>query len=254
MLMKKIGLICLTLVFALGAMGVGYAMWTDTIEIEGQVNTGTVDIVVEEYSGMWMYKMPGYDPDYLLISPTPPTPTPTPTGTHPAPWIVAYAEAIPAVTGDPPTPVDDKVTVEFDNLFPLINEIGEIIAWEADFECHYIGSIPVKVVLSDIDVTMDPPATPPPTPTPTPIAIEVEATVNYNDGIDEWIPYDNINGIQLHNSDRIRFVIKITIPQYTIEDYLNYEEVNEGYMGLTGSVTGTIQVVQWNEYTPSPTP
>ena len=44
--MKKIGLICLALVLALGALGVGYAAWTDTIYIDGTVNTGEVLVEV----------------------------------------------------------------------------------------------------------------------------------------------------------------------------------------------------------------
>ena len=42
--MKKIGLLCLALVLALGALGVGYASWTDTIFVTGTVNTGTVSL------------------------------------------------------------------------------------------------------------------------------------------------------------------------------------------------------------------
>ncbi len=42
--MKKIGLLCLALVLALGALGVGYASWTDTIFIDGSVTTGSVCI------------------------------------------------------------------------------------------------------------------------------------------------------------------------------------------------------------------
>lgn len=40
--MKKFGLLCLTLVLALGSIGAGYAMWSDTVYIEGTVSTGTV--------------------------------------------------------------------------------------------------------------------------------------------------------------------------------------------------------------------
>ncbi len=40
--MKRIGLISLILVLALGALGVGYAAWTDTITISGTVSTGTL--------------------------------------------------------------------------------------------------------------------------------------------------------------------------------------------------------------------
>jgi hypothetical protein len=42
--MKKIGLLCMALVLALGALGVGYAMWSDTLFIEGYVYTGDVDV------------------------------------------------------------------------------------------------------------------------------------------------------------------------------------------------------------------
>jgi len=41
--MKRVGLISLVLVLALGALGVGYAAWTDTLTITGTVATGEVD-------------------------------------------------------------------------------------------------------------------------------------------------------------------------------------------------------------------
>jgi len=45
--MKKFGLLCLALVLALGALGVGYASWTDTIFISGTVNTGEACLSIE---------------------------------------------------------------------------------------------------------------------------------------------------------------------------------------------------------------
>jgi len=42
--MKKIGLLCLALVLALGTLGVGYAAWTDTVVMEQTVNTGTLEV------------------------------------------------------------------------------------------------------------------------------------------------------------------------------------------------------------------
>lgn len=41
--MKKIGLICLALVLALGGLGVGFAMWSETLTITGTVDTGDLD-------------------------------------------------------------------------------------------------------------------------------------------------------------------------------------------------------------------
>ncbi len=42
--MKKIGLLCLTLVVALGTLGVGYALWWDTLYISGTVETGDIGL------------------------------------------------------------------------------------------------------------------------------------------------------------------------------------------------------------------
>ena len=42
--MKKIGLLSLALVLALGSLGIGYAHWTDTLTIDGDINTGWVDV------------------------------------------------------------------------------------------------------------------------------------------------------------------------------------------------------------------
>ena len=44
--MKKIGLISLALVLALGALGVAYAPWTDEVEITQTVQTGSLEIGV----------------------------------------------------------------------------------------------------------------------------------------------------------------------------------------------------------------
>jgi len=41
--MKKIGLICLAVVLGLGALGVGYAYWSDILTINGTVATGEFD-------------------------------------------------------------------------------------------------------------------------------------------------------------------------------------------------------------------
>jgi hypothetical protein len=46
--MKKIGLLALVLVFALGALGVGYAHWSQTLYIDGTVNTGEVKVALRD--------------------------------------------------------------------------------------------------------------------------------------------------------------------------------------------------------------
>ena len=96
--MKKIGLLCLALVLALGTLGVGYAMWSDTITITGTVNTGSVDLDIMKCSNTWVWKLipvePG-DPDIAIVHD----------------WDSTYPGAIPAnaLDYDPTTPGKDPV-------------------------------------------------------------------------------------------------------------------------------------------------
>lgn len=41
--MKRICMICLVLVLAMGGLGVSYALWSDTLYLEGTVETGTLE-------------------------------------------------------------------------------------------------------------------------------------------------------------------------------------------------------------------
>ena len=45
--MKKIGILALALVLALGSLGIGYAMWSETLTIEGDVSTGEVSVRID---------------------------------------------------------------------------------------------------------------------------------------------------------------------------------------------------------------
>jgi len=56
--MKKIGLIAIAIVLALGALGIGYAAWTDVITITGSVNTGSVNLDITGVSSTFDYKVP----------------------------------------------------------------------------------------------------------------------------------------------------------------------------------------------------
>lgn len=44
--MKKLGVVCLVLIMSMGAMGVGYASWSQTLDIGGTVETGTWGTIV----------------------------------------------------------------------------------------------------------------------------------------------------------------------------------------------------------------
>lgn len=55
--MRKITIMALVLVLCMGAIGVGYASWTDEINIAADVETGSVDIEVgSTFSGTYVYK------------------------------------------------------------------------------------------------------------------------------------------------------------------------------------------------------
>jgi hypothetical protein len=60
--MKKIGLLALAMVLAVGGMGVGYAAWIDTIYINGTVDTGAVCL---EFEGLPYYGEINLCPDSI---------------------------------------------------------------------------------------------------------------------------------------------------------------------------------------------
>ena len=217
--MKKLGLLWLATVMALGALGIGYAAWTDTIFISGTVNTGSLDIEVVNQSNTWVWKdlatdgmiiahQYEYDPDNRR----PPTQDSV---------IIAYADADCPV-GSPALP-DDTVLVTFNNLFPL----PQGVAYVAGFLLHYSGSIPAKVSLLDVVCTNP----------------NIPFTISFSTAT--WDP-DNpaippvkgdpiaIEDIQMHYCDYILVEIGITIPQ------------DNTLMNQTGDIIGTIEVKQWN--------
>lgn len=79
--MKKIGLLVMVVVLAMGMLGVGYAMWDKTLFIDGTVHTGEVDaemtvefcyddeIAGKDYSSISCMLDPA-DPQILLITVT----------------------------------------------------------------------------------------------------------------------------------------------------------------------------------------
>lgn len=171
--MKKIGLLCLALVLALGALGVGYAMWWDEVTIEGTVNTGNVEISIEGLSETYVYKnvtsreivmstVPLAGADLLLIA-------------------SATAEDVSQAGGP------KKVQMTFDNIFPTSEPIA------ADVLLHYTGSVPAHVVLLEDDV--DPS-----------IADYLVQTWYTQNATGQFVPTD-IDGIQLHYCDLVWLVV-----------------------------------------------
>jgi predicted ribosomally synthesized peptide with SipW-like signal peptide len=214
---KKIIFIAVALVMALGGLGIGYAAWTDEVTITGEVNTGTVDIQVTDYSGTWLYKDPGGpNNETWFHQGSAMVPFDPPAGS----FEVAHAVALPDG--------DDKIKVEFVNLFPLN---GGLDYWEADFVLHYAGSIPVKVEIADLAVAWDDPQ----------LLLTLEYTIDAYELVGtEWVLLADPECKQLEYCNYIKYVIGIRVPQET-------SEINELNMNRSGDITGTISVIQWNE-------
>jgi predicted ribosomally synthesized peptide with SipW-like signal peptide len=227
--MKKIGIICLALVVALGGLGIGYAAWTDSVTVTGTVNTGNVDIDVVDYSGTYVWKTPGYDDEdsqgSTIYDVTIESGWMSDIGDPAA--ILGVIDAFPNNGNGLTDPVacatavagaENEVVVTFDNLFPCIN-------FSADFLLHYNGSVPVKVYMENVAIT----------------GIDAAlATITY-----KWYESDadgnqgneivDILGYQLHKCDYVLVKIVIHVTQ------------TQDSMLQTGSISGTIGVKQWNE-------
>ena len=216
--MKKIGLLCLALVLALGALGVGYAAWTDTVTISGTVNTGTLDVVIVNTSNTIVFKAPEEQNEILIAhywedEGQPPTPA--------GGSIIAYADADYSGGTSPPSPLpgDDEIVVTIYNAFPCV-------ALTADFLLHYEGSIPVKVSLADI--TCDNPA----------LAdfmfYRFYKADEFGNKVGDQIP---LEGVQMHYCDYV-----------LVEVGIHLDRQDDADMNQDGVITGTITVIQWNEY------
>jgi predicted ribosomally synthesized peptide with SipW-like signal peptide len=215
--MKKLGLFSLALVLALGGLGVGYAMWSDTVTISGNVTTGTLDLVVENCSNTWVYKIVG------------------PTGEGHGIEIIHDWDSAPHTEPDYSQLIssanatkvaDDEIRVTIHNAFPLDGE-GEVL--RADFVLHYLGSIPVRVQTATLGCTG--------------CACDYIKILYY-----EWDPKTGMGsamtlpilGDQWHNCQYVKVVIAI--------DEAKLQADGAAAMGLSGQFNGTFKVVQWNEY------
>ena len=219
--MKKIGLLCLALVLALGALGVGYAMWQDTVTIEGTVNTGSVDLDIVELSSTWVYKVPGEDPEIVVNHARIPGIHATADPNAPANGIlVASATAdIVSLTDY----ADNIVTMTFDNIFPTNEPIM------ADVMLHYTGSIPAHVNVSETFGGDD----------LSPYLVQYWL-LSTDDGAN-WVPLET-EMLQLHQCNLLWLTVYL--------DPALLQAVGKDAQGLSGTFTKTITVYQWNETLP----
>ena len=217
--MKRLGILFLVLVIALGGIGAAFAAWTDTVTISGTVNTGTVDIVIEATSGTEVYKdlrddsmvACYYREDHgvktynLDLGPLPP----------PGGLLVAWADG--DITGD------DAMSFEFQNIFPTEN-----FTFFVDALFQYVGTVPAKINSITTSNVVDPDG----------ILDELDIqTVALRWDHDNQVPLSETVdiGTQLHQGDWVWVVLGIVVPQ------------DNNLMGKSASGTITIELIQWNE-------
>jgi hypothetical protein len=160
--MKKFGLLCLALVLALGAVGVGYAMWTDTIWIDGTVQTGSVSLGIEadsyaevnscpasEYAATpdrnwsgWVYTIgvEGCPPNYRFAT--------RPCTDKDVAWVTFTAMQADGTVilnpSAPGAPVIERLKVTIHNAYP------HYLAW-ITFHIYNAGTIPLHIQPAVID-------------------------------------------------------------------------------------------------------
>lgn len=247
--MKKTMFLSLVLVMTLGAMGIGYAAWTDQVTINGTVKTGTVCFEASNPTATYVYKdVAGDDPgadDETLITNVPEDPSDVNLDDD-----ILVSSATAAISGK-------TVTLTFKNLFPIELPIGvgpdpllafaaalnptlwgafddistiegEYIApYVADFDVCNCGTIPIKVWTAGI-------------------VIAIGGNADFGYGVLAYNAAGQVvdpNSYQLEPGECLHMVF-----------WMALNEVDRGGVGpdidnqgLTGSITGTLMAMQWNE-------
>lgn len=254
--MKKIGLVILALVLILGTMGVGFAMWSQTVTVSGTVGTGNVALTISNPScdlymkdldadtahepagsNVWGYQVvdqsgqPSFDgngnPIIDLTQPffyeQPDTGWRNPPN-NPDYLIVGWC-AINSIDNTTHT-----VTATWHNIFPwpwpssITYPAGAPSSTFAtqvcDFDVTNSSSIPVKLhVVAPSSVGG--------------IAFEIGY---YNPATGVWFN-SGLEGMQLE-------------PGVTVHVQMGFTVTEASPQGFSGTFPVTIQGVQWNEYTP----
>jgi hypothetical protein len=244
---NKIGTIFFASIFALAGLSISYAGLTDVITVYGTVNTATVEIEIESFSGTLIWKIwncgttPPTWPQDLTVNETNEIAifkgdiNDTTQSMIEALFtgyceyeLVSYAKGRATTASDPLNPntgLPYDGIIEFHNLFPCID-------YTADIMFHYTGTIPAKV--KDIQEVW---------------------TGEYAwlpDGTyGDWFEYLEFYGQmyssllhgskplqlndQLHYCDRIKYEVYIHIPQ------------DNAFQNLSGTGSFYLMVQQWND-------
>jgi len=217
--MKKIGLLCLAIVLALGALGVGYAAWTDTIYIDGTVTTGVAKICIDETKPITQLDT-GLDHHAVTTC---------------EPFSIDYAGQ-----GDDPKDVGNTTVtrLDCDTLEVIVNNAYPCYYNHIDFWVVNRGTIPLKIwkaVISDGDdeeytfygrYGVVPGAC-------------LELGAGEEEGPDLAIHWGNSWGTQIHPGDQLDMSFDFHVLQPIPQDD-------------TFSFTITLYAIQWDEYVKGP--
>jgi hypothetical protein len=241
---NKIGSLFLVAALALAGIGISYAGFTDTITVFGEVETGTVELKVVDYSGtdvykVWDWKVTDPDPsgwnwtaetiidkaeETVIISgfegelPTESEVIEFFTGNNgyaDGAELVAHAMAEAGIG-------DNEVFMNYTNLFPC--------KWfKADFVIHYDGSIPAKLYADIL-----------PDDTDSDWLLELDNLLQVYkvepDGAGGWIKGELVDqGHQVHKCNYTLWELSFHVPQ------------SNDYQDRSGSFTARIGALQWNE-------
>jgi hypothetical protein len=251
--LKRIGLLAIALVLALGALGVAYAAWSDTITVTGTVYTGTIGFDIRGVSSTYVYKVPdaedtGYGPETVVDYHC------STEGDYTPP-----ANAMPvaaAIAVDTSHQAEDPVTHELIDIWSAaMTFIGVFpgIDFMADVELHYMGTVPGKISLAEItptegsdpdeaailqelwdlgmngDTLHDPHTE----------GIWLDAELS-TDGGDSWVDVPNpadpdleLLGLELEQGDRVRIHMHVLLPE------------DPAYEHLSLNFSGQINTIPW---------
>lgn len=207
--MKRIGILALVLVVALGALGIGYAKWSDTVIVNGSVETGEVCFLIDcESAGEVFHgSAPFNDSNWVDWVATPGAVSCPPgftfTGIHEVDKDVASSSAeCDDVDEDGMT---ETINFTIDNAYPYV-------LLELSFVVCNCGTIPIKIE------------------TP---------TITQDDGLlIQWL--DNI-GYQLHPGECVEISFYVGVTQTLPNGELTPQ-------GTALHFSATVSAVQWNEY------
>jgi len=230
--MKKIGLLVLALVLALGTLGVAYAAWTDTIAIDGTVETGTLDINAVYFSGTDIYKNLADDSVVTVF------------------WVKDAAGVIKWQSGTPPA----------SNVLVASAAAAPTPAVDDSVDITFTGAIPSDYLVADVIIRSD-----------GSVPTIVTADIDTDDELLEWL-WDNgyasfqaawvcinpdpfafgycapIDGpIQMHEGNYAKVWLYLDLPQADDETMLAAGYHQEDFMNQDWEFTGHFEAIQWNE-------